>query len=484
MRNSLSRYILLAKRWAWLAILGMVICSGVTYVITKFFIPATYQASARIVIKVDSSTSTNDNTIAALSLMPTFTQVILDSKVLGPVASAHGMSLEQFSQMVSAKQQSNTVILEIDVNHHDPQLAAQLANEVGQSFLIHYLTPTYAASSTNGAIAGVILPADVPLYPIQPKPGPDALVGAVAGLGLALAMIVLFEWIDDRLASPDEIQSLLGLDLLTVIPELSAKQRHKNAEETPELAEGCRILCASLNMAQIQRAFKLVMVTSALAGEGKSTVAANIASFMAMSGKRVLLVDSDLRHPVLDQHFQLENRQGLSNAFLETATNVEARLDGQPTEIPSLRVLTAGILPSNPAELLQSPLAHQLFNHFRNAQKFDYIIFDAPPLLPIADAQILASYIQVTILVANISKTPRKALLRAKETLSRTGTRILGVALNKSQYSDFSDVQEDLSNIQQRPRADIMLSLPANRPSINRGIEAANTAIIPSNTKR
>lgn len=495
MRNSLSRYLVIAKRWAWLLVLGVIICSGGTYAITKFLINPTYVASSKIIIRVSTSNSEQDNTLAAIAMIPTFSQVVSDPKVLKPVADAHKMTIDQLSQIILVKQQSTTLILELDVSNTNPKLAAQLANEVSQSFLTNYLKPTYTIPTNtlvtaNGApqnpqpatisqITGVLLPAVVPTIPTQPKPAPDALIAAAAGLGLAIALIILFEWLDDHLSSPDEIQKLLGLDLLTVIPQLSQGQRQKKAEETPELAEGCRTLCASLNIAQIQRSFKLVMVTSALAGEGKSTIASNIASFLAMSGKRVLLVDSDLRHPVLDQHFQLENKQGLSNALLEMQSKTDHRLEGQPTEIPSLRVLTAGILPSNPSELLQSPMAHQLFNYFRNTDDFDYVIFDTPPLLPIADAQILASYIQVTILVADASKTPRKALARAKEILNRTGTRILGVTLNKSQWFDFSVIQDELSNIQQRPRADIIQS-PIKTALINRGIEVTNTAILPS----
>lgn len=479
MRTFLSYYLILVKRWAWLLILGMVICSSATYIITKFIIAPTYDASAKIIIKVSTSDSQNDNTLAALAMLPTFIQVASDPKVLKPVADAHRMDLQQLSQMVTTTQQSNTLILQIDIKDKDPQLATQLANQVSQSFLQNYLVPNYTMAPntlpTRGQITGILLPAAVPTQPTQPKPSIDTLAGAAVGLALAIGIIIIFEWLNDHLSSPSEIQKLLGLDLLAVLPGLSKGQRGKKVEETPELAEGCRTLCASLNIAQLQHPFKLVMVTSALVGEGKSTVASNIASFLAMSGKRVLLVDSDLRNPVLDQHFQLQNHHGLSHALLEGHSDGQLGLDGQPTEIPSLRVLTAGILPSNPSELLQSPLAHQLFNHFRNTQDFDYIIFDVPALLPVADAQILAFYIQVTILVADASKTPRKALVRAKEILNRTGTRILGVALNKSQWFDFSMVQDTLSNIHERPRADIM-QLPTKTPLVDRAIVTANTA--------
>ncbi|GCE25378.1 capsular exopolysaccharide biosynthesis protein [Dictyobacter alpinus] len=478
MRSTLSRYILLAKRWAWVIILGMVICGGTTYLVTKLLMQPVYEAQTRLLITLPGS-SQNDSTVAAMAQQPTYNQLVTNPNVLSPVAAKHGMTVKQLSSMVKTQPATNTLIIDVLVDSSDPQLAAQLSLEVAQSFTSY--ANTRLGSQANFNILNPVVPTD----PIRPRPSQDSLIGALVGLGLALAIIVIFEWIDDRLTSPEEVNKLLGIDALTIIPELSRKQRSKNAEETPELAEGCRILCANLNMAQMLRPFKLVMVTSSMAGEGKSTIAANMASFLAMSGKRVLLVDADLRHPVLDQHFQVNNHKGLSNAFLEMWSQVEGELDGQPTEIPSLRVLTAGVLPSNPSELLQSQLASQLFNHFRNTQKFDYVIFDTPPLLPIADAQIMAAYMQVTILVVDASRTPRKAMVRAKQALNRTGTRVLGVALNKSNWPEFGEVQDYLSNIQSRPRADITMSMPPNTPQINHAIDATNTAILPSaNNKR
>jgi capsular exopolysaccharide synthesis family protein len=461
MRSSLSRYMLIVRRWAWMIILGVLICGSITYVVTKLMHPV-YQATTLVVLTITTSTSPYDNTTAALALQPTYAQLMNTPQVLGPVAAKHGMTMQQFSPMVSIKAQSNTPIIEIDVDNHDPRLAAQIANEIAQSFV------QYSSTGLGGVVQPQIVAAQPPVDPIKPKPALDAGIGALVGLGLALALIVAFEWMDDRLKTPEEIQDLMGLDTLTVIPALSQKQRVKNAEDTPALAEGCRILCASLNRLQETHPFKLVMVTSSLAGEGKSTIAANLASFLAMAGKRVLLVDADLRHPVLDQHFQLDNRQGLSNAFLEMWAQIEVGLEGQPTEIPSLRVLTAGVLPSNPAELLQSPLAQQLFKHFKETKQFDYVIFDTPPLLPIADAQILASYIPTTVLVVDASKTARKLLVRAQQVLNRTGTQIVGVVLNKSQWLEYGDIREYLSNVQQqRPRADLSMSIPPATPPTN-----------------
>ena len=460
MQGWLNRYMLIAKRWIWVLLLGVVICGSATYAITKLMHPV-YKATALLVLTTSASPSAYDNTSAVLEALPTYAQFISNPVILQPVASQHNLTVKQLSAMITVKPQSNTQIIQLDVQNNDSPLAAQLANEIGASFA------QYANKQINNVMQVKVLPAVPPTDADHPKPSFDALIGALVGLGLALAIIVVFEWTDDRMTHPEEIQELLQAETLTTIPELSAKERLKNAEETPALAEGCRILCANLNRAQAEHPFKLVMVTSALAGEGKSTIAANLASFLAMTGKRVLLVDADLRHPVLDQHFQLSNNRGLSNAFLEMWAHIEVELEGQPTEIPSLRVLTAGVLPSNPSELLQSQLSQQLFQHFKASEHFDYIIFDTPPLLPIADAQIIASNVQAAILVVDASKTSRKMLVRAKQILTRTGVRVLGVALNKSKWLDENATRDYLGSIQHaRPHADISMSSPPQTPPI------------------
>lgn len=477
MQSTLNRYILLLRRWAWIVLLGMIICSGATYCVTKFAMQPVYEAQTRILITVPGS-SQNDSTLAAIAQQPAYNALVVNPNILAPVASNNGMTLTQLSDMVSTQPDTNTPFIDVLVDNGNPQLATKLSREIAKSFT------TYANTKLGSQATFNIIDPTVPTDPIKPRPTQDAIIGALVGLGLALSIIVIFEWIDDRLTSSEEVSKLLGLDVLATIPTLSRRQRAQNAEDTPELAEGCRILCANLNMAQMIRPFKLVMITSAMAGEGKSTIAANTAAFLAMSGKHVLLVDADLRRPALDQHFQLSNQKGLSNAFLEKWTKIEADLDGQATDIPSLRVLTTGTLPSNPSELLQSQLASQIFNHFRNTSRFDYVIFDSPPLLPIADAQIMAAYMQVTILIVDVSQTPRQAMVRAKRTLSRTGTRILGVALNKSNWHEYGKVHDYLSNIQSRPRADLNMVMPPNTPPINHSIDAANTAVLPSTNNK
>jgi capsular exopolysaccharide synthesis family protein len=429
MQNLLRRYALLARRWAWLVILGMVLCGGTTFLVSKR-IPPVYQASAILIVSITTSSSSLDNISASQLIAPTYAQLLTSRQVLQPVVARHpGLTLNQLSASVTAKPQPNTTLIELDVESGNPDTATQLANEISQSFA------NYSNAQLLGSVQ--ISPAARPSDPIKPKPLLYTEIGILVGLGLALALIVLFENIDDRLERPEEVGELLDLETLAMLPRFSPRLRHKRTGETPALEEGCRMVCASLKADQALEPFKLVMITSALPGEGKSTIAASLASYLAMAGMDVLLVDANLHHPMLDQRFQLENYRGLSEALLEKWTLLQVETAGQATHIPSLRVLTAGAPILDPTELLQSRLADQLFANLARAP-FDYIIFDTPPLLPVADTRILASHMQAIIMVVDASKTSRGTLRQAHQLLSRTLTRTVGVVINKNPWPNFS----------------------------------------------
>jgi len=436
MQSSVRRYVLLIKRWAWLVVLGIVICGGTTYAINKLLIKPVYQATATLIIITKTSTSPFDNFQASELAAPTYAQLLKSPEILGPVVTQyHGLTVDQLSAMVTVNAQPNTSLIELAVENGDPRLAADLANEIGQSF------GRYVGAQFSVSVP--MLSARVPINPIKPNPKQSAGLAALVGLGLAIALIIVFEWLDDRLTKPEEVQELLGMETLGVIPKLSPRRMKRiNGRVDSAITEACTVLCANLSAAQAVKPFQLVMVTSALVGEGKSTVAANLATLLAKVGKHALLVDADLRNPALDQ-------QGLSSALLAMGE-----------QLTTLRVLTAGGVPPNPAELLLSPGAKQLFDDFSKAS-FDYIIVDTPALLSAADAQIVASYVQATILVVDASKTPRSVVLQAKNALEKTHTMLLGVVINKSEWPDYSYGRNRLDNI---PRSKAAIAKPV-RPT-------------------
>lgn len=434
MQNTLSHFTLLAKRWWWLAVLGIVLCGGSTYVVSKLT-HSVYQASALLIVDFQTSSSSYDSISAGTRAVPTYAQLVTSPTVLQPVLALHpGMTLTQLQGMIAVTPKPNTQLIQVDVENGNPRLAMNLANEISDQF-VQYVNPQLTAT---------VIPvyATMPQAPVRPRPLQNAAIGVLVGLGLALALIFLFDWIDDRPDNQEEVQDVLGMEALAVIPRLGRGQRGRRADEVPAQAEACRMLCAGLSAARGIRPFKLVMVTSALDGEGKSTIAANLASFLALAGNRVLLVDADLRRPAQDQHFQLDRFMGISHVLAETQVRPETiESEYQATDIPNLLVLAAGVASSESAKLFQSPLAKQIFDYFKNAP-FDYILFDTPPLLAVADTQFLASHIQTAVLVVDPSKTPRKVLLRAKRVLNRTHTMILGVVINKCRWPEYGYIRD------------------------------------------
>jgi non-specific protein-tyrosine kinase len=169
------------------------------------------------------------------------------------------------------------------------------------------------------------------------------------------------------------------------------------------------------------------MVTSAGPGEGKSTTAANLAVVLAQAGRRVVLVDADLRRPVIHRQFKLHNSKGLTTALLDVKLPPGGHL--QATDIPGLSVMTSGPIPPNPAELLGSHRMRDVLASLK--QDAEVLVLDSTPVLTVADALVLAPLVDGTVLVVETGKTRRDALLQAVEALRRTEGRLFGIALNK-----------------------------------------------------
>lgn len=437
MRVLFSRYIMIVKRWVWLIVAGIVICGGVTYIVSKLM-PPVYQASVTIVVNADPTSY--DSTTASIAALPTYAQLISNPLILQPVLANHpGMSLQQLDTMIYVKPVAGTQLIELDVTNGSPQLAKQLSDEISQSFA------QYANSQLPGAV--VVLPSRIPDTPIRPKPALDAGIGALVGLGLAIAMMVIFEGLADRLRSSGEAQELLAAEILMDIPRLSESQLNKKPDEIPVLTGEGHIVCHSLNSAQATTHFKSIMVTSALEHEGKSTIARTIAAFLAAEGKHVLLVDAHMQHPVLHQQFHLDNQAGFANVLEELLDASEIEHYIQESTTTNLFVLPAGTPTLDYVRLLRSQSIKRVFTYFKHAP-FDYILFDSPPLQAEAGARLLACNMQAAILVIDPSQASRGAVQRAGGVLNRTNTPLLGLVINKSNWSDSEDMYAD--NVKQK----------------------------------
>lgn len=194
------------------------------------------------------------------------------------------------------------------------------------------------------------------------------------------------------------------------------------------VSEQFRTLRTNINFSMPDKELKTFLITSSSPGEGKSTVAANTAVVFAQEGKRVLLVDADMRKPTVHYTYHLTNTLGLSN-LLTRQESVENVL--KPSEVENLQIITSGPIPPNPAELIGSKTMEKVMEEMKGL--FDVIIFDAPPVLSVADAQILSNKCDGTVLVLNAGETEKDGIVKAKDALASSQANIIGVVLNNFQ---------------------------------------------------
>lgn len=205
-----------------------------------------------------------------------------------------------------------------------------------------------------------------------------------------------------------------------------------NKPKSP-VSEQYRTVRTNIQFSSVDQEVRSLLVTSAGPGEGKSTTAANVAVVFAQQGKKVLLIDADLRKPTAHYTFKVENFQGLTNVLLKQTSLSEAV---KMCEVENLDLLTSGPIPPNPAELLSSRSMKQLLEDAYLI--YDIIIFDSPPVLAVADAQILANVTEGSMLVVSSGKTEREMAMKAKEALEAAKSKLLGAVLNGKKTSDSS----------------------------------------------
>jgi protein-tyrosine kinase len=205
------------------------------------------------------------------------------------------------------------------------------------------------------------------------------------------------------------------------------RERHliTQLDSKSPIAEAFRTLRTNIQFTSIDHEIRSIMITSTGPSEGKSTISSNLSVVMAQSGKKTLLVDTDLRKPTVHHTFRLLNREGLTNVLAGQGSLEKMVIQ---TEIDQLDILTSGPIPPNPAELLGSKSMSKFMEEA--STQYDMVIFDTPPLIAVADAQILASQVDGVLLVLNSGKTNRDMAVKAKSLLNNVKANILGCVIN------------------------------------------------------
>lgn len=277
----------------------------------------------------------------------------------------------------------------------------------------------------------ITTPARVPEKPIRPRVLVNTLLAAIVGVMLALGVVFLLEYLDDTIKYPDLVRDQTGLPTLAAVVTISgaspAEKLVALSSTRSPAAEAYRVLRTNLQFSSLDRPVRTLLVSSPSPDEGKSTTAVNLAAVMAQAGQRVVLVDCDLRRPTIHRFFQTPNNSGLTTALLHADADPAAFL--QETSLPGLQVLTTGPIPPNPSELLSSERMHELLQKLQ--AQADMVVLDSPPVLAVADASILATRADGTLLVVNAGVTRLDMLVKTLERLDGLGVRPLGLVLNR-----------------------------------------------------
>jgi capsular exopolysaccharide synthesis family protein len=282
------------------------------------------------------------------------------------------------------------------------------------------------------ATAQVMESASVPAGPIGPQRTQQVVLSMVLGLLLGVGFAFLQEFLDDRVNTSDDIERVASLATLGIVPTIPDENNRLliGQDAFSPITESYRALRTSVQYSYVDHKINAIAVTSAHPGEGKSVTSANLAIAMALQGKRVILVDADLRRPSVHRMFRVEAEPGLTSVLADEISLEDAL---HSTAIEGFKVLTSGPLPPNPPELLNSQAMMDLLERFKDHA--DLVVFDTPPTIPVTDSQVLASHVDGVILVCEAGQSRKATLKHARDLLERTHGRLLGVVLNKIDQS-------------------------------------------------
>lgn len=296
--------------------------------------------------------------------------------------------------------------------------------------VLNQLESVRLASLQNTPSVVQIVDASVPDNPIRPKPLLYAALAGIVGLMLTSGVLILSEYLDNTVKTSEEIEQLSGLSPIGYIADMKAKGvdetgTYVSKQPRSQISEAFRSLRTNIEFASVAKPIKTILVTSPEPDTGKTTIATNLAAIFAQKGRRVLLLDADLRRPQVHVVMKLKNRIGLTDLLVESSITEKVNQQVEGTE--HMSVITSGSLPPNPAELLGSAKMEQILAEIGKAM--DIVVIDSPPSM-LADVQVLAAKVDAVLLVIKPGKTQKAATKATIELLTRANARIIGVVLN------------------------------------------------------
>ncbi|SDC98827.1 receptor protein-tyrosine kinase [Mycolicibacterium neoaurum] len=338
------------------------------------------------------------------------------------------MSADELQSRLTATAKPDTVLINVQVLDESPVRARDIANVVSDEFvaLVRELETPEDGSPPDSRVV-VEQRAAIPDHPVIPNTKRNIAIGLGIGLILGFGLAVLRDILDNTVKKRETVEELTGHGLVGTVP-LDKERRKQVAisfdNDNSAIAEAFRKLRTNLQFLAVDNPPRVIVLTSSVPSEGKSTTAINLALALAEAENNVVLIDGDLRRPTLHKNLDVIGTVGLSTVISGAATLSEAL---QKTKYPGLTVLTSGSIPPNPSELLASQTAKTLITELR--EEFDYVVIDSPPLLAVTDAAILAAGADGVLMMVRFGHTKRDQVSQAVSNLDDVGAPILGAVL-------------------------------------------------------
>lgn len=445
--SSIQHLRLLVRNW-WI-VAGCIVLTTSSAAMMTYLSKPVYESRTRLFAALHD----NGSAIAAYQggqfsvlRVKSYAQIVTSPAVTAPVIEQLRLDVtpEQLASQISARAPQDTVLIDIVVKDPSPQRAHDIAAAVATRFseVVEGLeAPEVGATGTTRAepkdanpvtpvTVRIVEPATMPAAPVSPRKDVNLALGLLAGLAFGVAAAVLRESLDTSVKDDADLASL------TDSPVLGSIGFDRDAVRQPLVpikggrsirAEHYRSLRTNLRFVDIDAPPRCVVLTSSVSLEGKSITSCNLALTLAGSGSRTVLVEGDLRRPSISNYMGLEGSVGLTDVLVGRVALLDALQPWGDTDLP-LHVLPSGALPPNPSELLDSANMEELLAELR--ERADFVIVDAPPLLAVTDAAILAKAADGALVVVRHGKTPRTQIRRAFDALAHVDAKVLGTVLN------------------------------------------------------
>lgn len=449
---------LLLARIGWIILMGVLV-GIVAFVITKFVIVPKYTTSTQILVINENKNAADSagnavnfsNIQSSTYLAKDYVYMITSKPVMQQVISELGLqdiSYSDLASQISVTTPDDTRILIISVTDENPVKAKQIADSVRENSIEHIqsVIGTDTVRSIDGDIGAV-----VPTSQSSPNVKRDTILGVLLGIIIACAIIILRYILDDSIKTEEDVHNRIGLSVLVNMPfkndiekSLYEDDEEKNSKNKLKLRQNGQVISTNKNVrldTTISEAYKklrsnvqfsgrhnrVIGITSTIPNEGKSIIAMNLAFSLSELGKRVIFIDADLRHSVLIGRYKVGRQvKGLTHYLSGVNSFDEIVCE---TNVKNLHMVFSGIVPPNPSELLESVYFRELVKQLRQA--YDYVIIDTPPIGAVIDAAIVGKECDGVLLVIGSGDISYKGVQRTESQLRASGSKIIGVALNK-----------------------------------------------------